>query len=136
MSDVAIAGSLKDLLRRSDFVSLHAPLQTETAHLIDAAALAEMSPDAILVNTSRAGIIEAGALVSALKNGRPGRAAVDVYETEPVLRADHPLLKLSNVVCTPHLGYVEKDTYEALFTAATDQVMAFAAGQPINIVSA
>jgi D-3-phosphoglycerate dehydrogenase len=110
-------------------------MNKDTQGIVKASDLARMKPSAILVNTSRAGIVEAGALVSALKNGRPGRAAVDVYEVEPVLRADHPLLKLNNVVCTPHLGYVEKDTYEALFTAAIDQVLGFAAGQPINVVS-
>jgi D-3-phosphoglycerate dehydrogenase len=95
-----------------------------------------MKPSAILINTSRAGIIEPGALVAALKSGRPGGAGVDVYETEPVLRGEHPLIGMPNVVCTPHLGYVEKDTYEALFTAAIDQVLAFASGQPINVINA
>jgi D-3-phosphoglycerate dehydrogenase len=135
-SGFAVAASREAFFAETDVVSLHLQMNKDTQGIVKASDLALMKPSAILVNTSRAGIIEAGALVFALKNGRPGRAAVDVYETEPVLRADHPLLKLSNVVCTPHLGYVEKDTYEALFTAAIDQVMAFAAGQPINIVSA
>jgi D-3-phosphoglycerate dehydrogenase len=130
-----VAASREAFFANSDVVSLHLPLNKDTQAIVTASDLMLMKPTAILVNTSRAGIIESGALVAALQNGRPGRAAVDVYETEPVLRADHPLLKLSNVVCTPHLGYVEKDIYEGLFTAAIDQVLAFAVGQPINIVS-
>jgi D-3-phosphoglycerate dehydrogenase len=130
-----VATSREAFFADSDVVSLHLPLNKDTQEIVKASDLMLMKPTAILVNTSRAGIIESGTLVAALQNGRPGRAAVDVYEIEPVLRADHPLLKLSNVVCTPHLGYVEKDIYEALFTAAIDQVLAFAARQPINIVS-
>lgn len=117
-----------------DVISLHIPLNKETTGIVKAADLALMKPDSILVNTSRAGLIEKGALVAALEAGRPGRAGIDVYETEPVLNADHPLMKLGNVVCTPHLGYVEKDTYEALYGAAVDQILAFAAGKPINVV--
>jgi D-3-phosphoglycerate dehydrogenase len=129
------AASREAFFADSDVVSLHLPLNKDTQGIVKSSDLMLMKPTAILVNTSRAGIIEAGTLVAALQNGRPGRAAVDVYEIEPVLRADHPLLKLNNVVCTPHLGYVEKNTYEALFTAAIDQVLAFAARQPINVVS-
>jgi len=117
-----------------DVVSLHIPFNQETAGIITSADLALMKPEAILVNTSRSGIIVPGALEAALKFGRPGRAGVDVYETEPVLRGEHPLLKLDNVICTPHLGYVEMEAYEALYSAAVEQVLAFAAGRPINVV--
>jgi D-3-phosphoglycerate dehydrogenase len=130
-----VAASREAFFETADVVSLHIPLNKDTQGIVTAADLARMKSDAILVNTSRAPLIEAGALLAALKAGRPGRAAVDVYETEPVLRGAHPLLKLPNVVATPHLGYVEKDTYEALFGAATDQVLAFAAGKPINVVA-
>ncbi|MDB5599113.1 MAG: serA 1 [Xanthobacteraceae bacterium] len=130
-----VAASREAFFETADVVSLHIPLNKDTQGIVTAADLARMKSDAIVVNTSRAPLIEAGALLAALKAGRPGRAAVDVYETEPVLRGAHPLLKLPNVVATPHLGYVEKDTYEALFGAATDQVLAFAAGKPINVVA-
>jgi D-3-phosphoglycerate dehydrogenase len=94
-----------------------------------------MKPSALLVNTSRAGLIAEGALVEALKAGRPGFAAVDVYEDEPVIGADHPLLKMDNVVGTPHLGYVEQDTYEAYYGRTVDHILAYAAGKPINVVN-
>jgi D-3-phosphoglycerate dehydrogenase len=94
-----------------------------------------MKPTALIVNTSRAGLIEPGALAEALKRGRPGRAAVDVYEDEPVVNAAHPLLALDNAVCTPHLGYVERNGFEGMFTSIFDQILAFAAGKPINAVN-
>jgi D-3-phosphoglycerate dehydrogenase len=94
-----------------------------------------MKPTALLVNTSRAPIIAAGALVTALRQGRPGFAAVDVYEEEPVVDATHPLLHMPNVLCTPHLGYAERDSYEAIYSVAVDQLLAFAAGQPINVAN-
>jgi D-3-phosphoglycerate dehydrogenase / 2-oxoglutarate reductase len=94
-----------------------------------------MKPTALLVNTSRAPIIAEGALVAALQKGRPGFAAVDVFEVEPVVGATHPLLQMSNVLCTPHLGYAERDSYEALYTLAVDQLLAFADGKPINVVN-
>ena len=129
-----IAGSRQAFFSQADVISLHLPLNKETRGIVTADDLARMKPTSILVNTSRAPIVADGALVAALKAGRPGRAAVDVYESEPVLAGKHPLLAMDNVVCTPHLGYVEKDTYEALYTAAIEQVMGFAAGQPINLV--
>jgi D-3-phosphoglycerate dehydrogenase len=95
-----------------------------------------MKPSALLVNTSRAELIEAGALVEALTRGRPGFAAVDVYEEEPVLGASHPLLALRNALCTPHIGYVERDNYETYFGIAFDNINAFAAGRPTNLVGA
>jgi D-3-phosphoglycerate dehydrogenase len=129
------AASRVAFFAEADVVSLHLPLNKETQGIVKAADLALMKPDSILVNTSRAGIVEAGALVAALQKGRPGRAGVDVYEVEPVLGGNHPLLKMNNVVCTPHLGYVERGTYEVLYKAAIDQVLAFAAGKPINVVA-
>jgi D-3-phosphoglycerate dehydrogenase len=94
-----------------------------------------MKPSALLVNTSRAGLIERGALVAALRAGRPGLAAVDVFEEEPLTDPHHPLLALPNVVCTPHIGYVTRDEYELQFTDIFDQIVAFAAGAPINVVN-
>jgi D-3-phosphoglycerate dehydrogenase / 2-oxoglutarate reductase len=130
----AVSASRAAFFSESDVISLHIPLNKDTQGIVKASDLALMKPSAILVNTSRAPIVEAGALVAALKSGRPGRAAVDVYETEPVLRAEHPLIGMPNVVCTPHLGYVERDTYEGLFAVAIDQVLAHAAGKPINVI--
>jgi D-3-phosphoglycerate dehydrogenase len=94
-----------------------------------------MKPTALLVNTSRAPIIADGALVAALQQGRPGFAAVDVYEVEPVVDAQHSLLQMPNALCTPHLGYAEQGSYEAIYTVAVDQLLAFAAGQPINVAN-
>jgi D-3-phosphoglycerate dehydrogenase len=130
-----IAASREAFFADSDVVSLHIPLNKETQGIVKAADLALMKKTAILVNTSRAGIIDPGALVAALKSGRPGRAGVDVYEIEPVLDGNHPLLHLNNVICTPHLGYVELATYQTLYGAAVDQILAFAAGKPINVVN-
>lgn len=118
-----------------DVISLHLPLNPETRGIVKAADLALMKPTALIVNTSRAPIIEAGALEAALKRGRPGRAAIDVYEEEPVIGANHPLLRLDNALCTPHLGYVEEATYEAYYGAAIDNLLAYAAGQPANVLN-
>jgi len=130
-----IPPSREAFFENADIVSLHVPLNKETRGLVTARDLARMKPRALIVNTSRAPIIAEGALVVALKQGRPGFAAVDVYEDEPVLGGDHPLLKLDNVVCTPHLGYVEKGTYEAIYGAAIDHILAFAEGKPINVLN-
>jgi D-3-phosphoglycerate dehydrogenase len=94
-----------------------------------------MKPAALIVNTSRAPLIAEGALVGALKQGRPGFAAVDVYEEEPVTGGNHPLLKMPNVICTPHLGYVEKSTYESYYGTVIDSILAFAAGKPVNVLN-
>ena len=131
----AVASSRETFFAEADVVSLHLPLNEHTRGIVSAADLSRMKTSAILVNTSRAGIIEAGALEAALENGRPGRAGIDVYETEPVLGGHHPLLALKNAVCTPHLGYVEKATYENLFATAIDQILAFEQDQPINVVT-
>ncbi len=122
------------LFERPDVLSLHLKLDKETRGIVTAGNLARMKGTALIVNTSRAELIEPGALVSALRAGRPGFGAVDVYESEPAL--GHPLLALDNAVCTPHLGYVEKDSYELYFGQAFDQVLAFAEGNPIRVVSA
>jgi D-3-phosphoglycerate dehydrogenase len=126
-----LAADRTALFEQSDVLSLHLKLNAETRGLVTAADLARMKTDALLVNTSRAELIAPGALEAALRAGRPGRAAVDVYEEEPVLGARHPLLALANAVCTPHLGYVEKDSYELYFGQAFDQVVAFAEGRPV-----
>ena len=123
----------ESLFERSDVVSLHIRLVPETRGFVRASDLARMKPTAVLVNTSRAGLIEPGVLEQALKNGRPGSAAIDVYETEPVFGADHPLLKLDNVVCTPHLGYFERDQMEAYFSGQFDRVLAYADGAPVDV---
>jgi D-3-phosphoglycerate dehydrogenase len=125
--------SQAELFERSDVLSLHLRLLEETRGIVTTTDLARMKPSALLVNTSRAGLIALGALEQALQAGRPGYAAVDVYEVEPV--TDHPLLHMDNVVCTPHLGYVEKDCYELYFGTAFDQVHAFANGHPIDIIN-
>ena len=132
---VEFAASKQALFERSDVLTLHVRLTPETRGLVTAADLARMKPTALIVNTSRAGLIEPGALVAALERGRPGRAAVDVYEEEPLLDPAHPLLRMSNAVCTPHLGYVERDGYERIFSAIFDQILAFAAGKPVNVIN-
>ena len=118
----------------ADVLSLHLRLQGETRGIVKLESLSRMKPTALLVNTSRAELIEEGALVSALNRGRPGMAAVDVFESEPILQG-HPLLRLENAVCTPHIGYVEQDSYELYFRAAFDNVVQFIAGTPTNIVN-
>ncbi|HSN34359.1 MAG TPA: D-2-hydroxyacid dehydrogenase family protein, partial [Ideonella sp.] len=117
-----------------DVLSLHLRLTDATRGIVQHEALARMKPTALLVNTSRAELIEEGALVSALNRGRPGMAAVDVFESEPILQG-HPLLRLENAVCTPHIGYVEQDSYEMYFGAAFDNVVAYINGTPTNIVN-
>jgi D-3-phosphoglycerate dehydrogenase len=126
----------KDVLfESSDVVSLHMRLVAATRGIVSAADLARMKPTALLVNTSRAGLIEPGALVAALRAGRPGMAAVDVFESEPLRDHADPLLRLDNVVATPHIGYVTRDEYELQFAEIFDQVTAFAAGAPTNVVN-
>jgi D-3-phosphoglycerate dehydrogenase / 2-oxoglutarate reductase len=123
------------LFEQSDVLSLHLRLNEDTRGSVTAADLARMKRDALLVNTSRAELIAPGALEAALCAGRPGFAAVDVYEEEPIRGAMHPLLAMDNAVCTPHLGYVEQDSYEFYFGQAFDQVVAFAQRHPINVVN-
>jgi D-3-phosphoglycerate dehydrogenase / 2-oxoglutarate reductase len=118
-----------------DVISLHMRLVEATRGIVKAEDLARMKPTALLVNTSRAPLIEPGALVAALRAGRPGMAAVDVFEDEPVRDTAHPLLSMDNVVVTPHIGYVSHDEYEVQFAEIFDQIVAFAAGTPINVVN-
>lgn len=117
-----------------DVLSLHLRLSEDTRGIITLEDLSRMKPTSLLVNTSRAELIQDGALVSALNRGRPGMAAVDVFESEPILQG-HPLLRLENAVCTPHIGFVEQDNYERLFSTAFDNLLNFIAGNPTNIVN-
>jgi D-3-phosphoglycerate dehydrogenase len=118
-----------------DVLSLHMRLVDATRGIVTAADLARMKPTALLVNTSRAPLIERGALVNALRAGRPGMAAVDVYEQEPLRDPRDPLLTMDNVVCTPHIGYVTRDEYEIQFADIFDQIVAYDAGTPINVIN-
>ena len=131
----AVAASKDALFASCDVVSLHMRLVDVTRGIVTTADLARMKPTAILVNTSRAPLIEPGALVAALRAGRPGMAAVDVFEHEPLRNPHDPLLALGNVVCTPHIGYVSRDEYELQFADVFDQIVAYAAGNPIHIVN-
>ena len=129
------AASKKEFFEQSDILSLHMRLVPDTRGIVTAADLALMKPSAILVNTSRAPLIAPGALVDALRAGRPGRAAVDVYEKEPLTDIEDPLLKMDNVICTPHIGYVTRDEYNLQFTDIFDQILAYAEGKPANVVN-
>ena len=118
-----------------DVISLHVRLLDATRHIVKASHLALMKPTALLVNTARAPLIEPGALVAALRAGRPGKAAVDVFEDEPVRDTGHPLLQMDNVVATPHIGYVSREAYDRQFNEIFDQIFAYAAGKPINVIN-
>jgi D-3-phosphoglycerate dehydrogenase len=129
------APSKEAFFEACDVISLHMRLVDATRHIVTAADLARMKPSALLVNTSRAPLIAPGALVAALKAGRPGWAAVDVYEEEPLRDTTHPLLNMPNVVCTPHLGYVTHEEYETQFIDIFGQIVSYCAGKPINVVN-
>jgi len=129
------ARSKAEFFASCDVISLHMRLVPATRHIVKAEDLARMKPDAMLVNTSRAPLIEPGALVAALRGGRPGYAAVDVFEDEPVRDPNLPLLQFEQVVATPHIGYVTREEYETQFIDIFDQILAFAAGRPINVVN-
>jgi D-3-phosphoglycerate dehydrogenase len=129
------ARSKEEFFSECDAITLHMRLVDATRGIVKAADLARMKPTALIVNTSRAGLIEKGALEQALKAGRPGKAAIDVYDEEPVLGGAHPLLAMDNVVCTPHLGYVTREEFELQFSDIFDQIQAYAAGQPIHVVN-
>ncbi len=128
------ATSREEFFAQSDVLSLHLRLNDETRGIVTLEDLSRMKPTALIVNTSRAELIEPDALISALNRGRPGMAAVDVYENEPPLQG-HALLRLENCICTPHIGYVEQDSYELYFGAAFDNVVNFAKGTPTNIAN-
>ena len=133
--DYEAAASKDAFFEQCDVISLHVRLVNATRGIVTASDLARMKTTALLVNTSRAGLIEPGALVSALEHGRPGIAAVDVFEQEPVRDAGDPLLAMTQVVCTPHIGYVTRDEYEIQFSDIFDQILAYAAGHPINVAN-
>ena len=130
-----VAKSREEFFADCDIISLHLPLNKDTRGIVTRDDLARMKPTALLVNPSRSGLIAKGALEEALKAGRPGRAAVDVYDQEPVLGADHPLLKMDNVTCTPHLGYVTRESYEEYYAVVVDDIVAFAAGKPNHVLN-
>ncbi|MBI4194955.1 MAG: D-2-hydroxyacid dehydrogenase family protein [Betaproteobacteria bacterium] len=131
----SVAESKAQLFEQSDVLSLCVRLANETRGIVTAEDLDRMKPDALLVNTARAELIAPNALAAALGKGRPGFAAVDVYENEPVLNGDHPLLRLDNALCTPHSAWLEKDTYELYFGEAFRNVVALARGEPVNLVN-
>ena len=133
--DFEVADSREAFFENCDIISLHLKSNEGTRGIVTAADLARMKPTSLLVNTSRAPIIEDGALVDALKKGRPGFAAVDVFEIEPVLGANHPLLKMENALCAPHLGYNEKSSYETVYAGGVEQILAYAAGKPVNVLN-
>jgi D-3-phosphoglycerate dehydrogenase / 2-oxoglutarate reductase len=132
---VVVAASREAFFEQSDVVSLHMRLVASTRGVVTAADLARMKSTALLVNTSRAGLIEPSALIDALQRGRPGMAAVDVYETEPLVDTSNPLLQMDTVICTPHIGYVSRDEWEIQFSDIFDQINTFAAGSPTNVVN-
>jgi D-3-phosphoglycerate dehydrogenase len=130
-----VAPSKLAFFERCDIISLHMRLVDATRGIVATEDLARMKPTALLVNTSRAQLIAPGALVKALKAGRPGRAAIDVYEDEPLRDTSHPLLNMDNVICTPHIGYVSREEYEIQFADIFDQIIAYCDGNPINVVN-
>ncbi len=131
----AAAVSKEAFFEECDIISLHLRLVDATRGIVTGSDLARMQATALLVNTSRAGLIEPGALVRALKEGCPGMAAVDVFDQEPLEDIHHPLLAMNNVICTPHLGYVTREEYEIQFSDIFDQITAFCSGKPINVVN-
>jgi D-3-phosphoglycerate dehydrogenase / 2-oxoglutarate reductase len=131
----AAAATKEAFFEACDVLTLHMRLVPATRGIVTAADLARMKRDALLVNTSRAGLVEPGALVAALRAGRPGMAAVDVYEQEPLREVDDPLLQFENLVCTPHIGYGTREEWELQFADVFDQVNAYAAGAPTNVVN-
>jgi D-3-phosphoglycerate dehydrogenase len=130
-----VAMSREAFFAAADILSLHLPLNKDTRGIVTRGDLARMKPSALLVNASRSGLIEKGALEEALQAGRPGKAAVDVYDQEPVLGANHPLLKMANVTCTPHLGYVTRESYEEYYAVVVDDILAFAGGKPNHVLN-
>ena len=128
------AATREEFFSQCDVISLHLRLNDETRGIISLEDLSSMKSTSLLVNTSRAELIEPDALIAALNRGRPGLAAVDVFESEPILQG-HALLRLENCICTPHIGYVEQDSYELYFGAAFDNVVNFIKGTPTNIVN-
>jgi D-3-phosphoglycerate dehydrogenase len=131
----ATADSKAALFEQSDVLSLHVRLRSDTTGIVGLDDLARMKPSALIVNTSRAELIQPGALLSALRAGRPGYAAVDVYEQEPIMHGDHPFLSMPNVICTPHLGWAEWDNFELYYAEAFEQIVAYAEGKPLRLIN-
>ena len=131
-----VPATREEFFETADIVSLHMPLRPDSRGIVTAQDLARMKPTALFVNVSRGALVGDEVLAEALRKGRPGRAAVDVYEDEPIQGANNPLIKLDNCLCTPHIGFVEQDTYERYLGGAFDRVAAFAAGKPIDLVNA
>jgi D-3-phosphoglycerate dehydrogenase len=131
----AVAASKQELFETSDVLSLHVRLTKETHGIVGPDDLARMKPTALIVNTSRAELIAPGALLAALRKGRPGYAAVDVYEEEPIVNGDHPFLKMPNVLCTPHLGWAEWDNFELYFSECFEQIVAFEQGRAMRLIN-
>jgi D-3-phosphoglycerate dehydrogenase len=129
------AASKAELFERADVLQLLVRLSPETRSIVTAADLARMKPTALFVNVARAELVEPGALVAALERGRPGSAAVDVYEQEPIVGGNHPLLKMPNVLCTPHLGWAEWDTFELYFRECFEQIVNYAEGRPLRLAN-
>jgi D-3-phosphoglycerate dehydrogenase len=127
------AASKAELFERSDVLSLHVRLRHDTQGIVGSDELARMKPTALLVNTSRAELIQPGALLAGLRNGHPGYAAVDVYEREPIINGNHPLLSMSNVICTPHLGWAEWDNFQLYFRECFEQIVAYSHGKPLRL---
>ena len=132
---VGVAASREALFAQSDILAVTIRLYPDTAGIVKAADLGCMKPTALFVNTSRAALVEPGALLAALRHGRPGMAALDVFDNEPVYGASDPLVEMENVVATPHLGYVTRSNLESYFNYAFDQIVAWLAGKPINVVN-
>jgi D-3-phosphoglycerate dehydrogenase len=130
-----VAADQADLFARSDVLSLHVRLSADTRGIVGAEDLARMKPTALIINTARAELIAPGALVAALKAGRPGYAAVDVYEEEPVTDGNHPLLKMPNALCVPHLGWAEWDNFDVYFGEAFHQIVAYEKGEPLRLAN-
>jgi len=130
-----VAASKEAFFRDSDILTLHMRLKDATKGIVTAEDLALMKPTALLVNTSRSGLIQPGALLAALKAGRPGFAAVDVFDHEPVTKGSEPLVDMPNVLATPHIGYVTHEEWETHFLDIFDQIVAFEKGRPINMIN-
>jgi D-3-phosphoglycerate dehydrogenase len=130
-----VADSKAALFEQSDVLSLHVRLRPDTVGIVGPEDLARMKPTALIVNTSRADLIQPGALLDALRAGRPGYAAVDVYDKEPIMHGDHPFLAMPNVICTPHLGWAEWDNFELYYSEAFEQIAAFAEGKPLRLIN-
>jgi D-3-phosphoglycerate dehydrogenase len=131
----AVANSREEFFEHSDVLTLHLRLVDATRGIVTRADLTRMKPTALLVNTSRAGLITSGALVEALESGHPGLAALDVFDAEPLVDTNDPLLDMDNVICTPHVGYVTLDEWEIQFSDIFDQITSFALGTPANVVN-